>query len=44
MDHTLSVELIKTGSITGGGVLSGMFAHWWWHASDYATYSWGEAS
>lgn len=40
VNHTLSVELIKTGSITGGGILSGMFAHWYYDG-DYATYSWG---
>lgn len=41
-NHTLSVELIKTGSITGGGALSGVFAHWFVQLGrSYATYSWG---
>ncbi|MHA7681677.1 fimbrial protein [Cupriavidus sp. PET2-C1] len=44
-NHTLSVELIKTGSITAGGVLSGKFAYWYGAQGsngtpEFATYTW----
>ncbi|MCY1230684.1 Fimbrial protein [compost metagenome] len=39
-DHQLYIELVKTGPITGGGSLTGVFANWLVGSSVYATYSW----
>lgn len=44
-NHTLHVELIKTGPITAGGVLTGKFAYWYGGQGsnvigDYASYTW----
>lgn len=38
--HSLLVELVKTGPITTGGTLSGIFAEWKVGAEQYLRYSW----
>ena len=38
--HSLLVELVKTGPITSGGTLSGVFAEWKVGAEQYLRYSW----
>lgn len=39
--NVLTLELVKTGPITGGGVMSGRFARWVVGSEEYANYFWG---
>ncbi len=40
--HRMTIELVKTGPISAGGTLSGMFAEWRAEGEQYLRYMWSE--